>query len=275
MVRPQRSFGAGRLALQSTQATMTQRINEGELHIWWANLRDFDSDVWAFQSLLSPGEQERAEKYRFYRNKNNHIISRGILRALLGSYVAQPPSNLNFTISKHGKPAIQLGSSAGMIHFNLSQSGNVVLYGITRECPIGVDVEYIRPIPHYERIALEYFSESEADSLLASPKELQAKRFFSLWTRKEALLKAAGGSGEAIRDVFQCEPQPEDSDHGPNVMQTPSDWIVRSFSPTLGYIAAVAFRNPGLSVSYRSVLSLFSSSLPRSQRIVHRNSGLD
>lgn len=246
----------------SLRTMITPRINQGELHVWWANLRDFDSDVYALQGILSPRERAKAARFRFLLNKKNHIISRGILRTLLGSYVAQSPSDLNFTTGEHGKLELRRDSRGAAIHFNLSHSGDVALYAITCDCPIGVDVEYIRPIPHYERIVLEYFSQSEADVLIGLPVKRQAGRFFNLWTRKEALLKAMGkglGNGHAIRDAFLLEPGASYFTHGLDLPQVSTDWGVRSFSPTLGYIAAVAFQKPNLDLSCRSVATLFAA----------------
>lgn len=254
---------------------MIQRVNPGELHIWWANLRDFDADLPAFQAILSPLERTRAEEFHFRRNRNNHIISRGILRSLLGSYVAQSPCDLRFAIGENGNLVLQTDSSGTSIYFNLSHSGDVALYGFTRECPVGVDVEYIRPIPHYERISLEYLSRSETEDLIVLPKERQSRYFFSLWTRKEALLKAMGvhrGNGREMRDAFDSEARREISNRKQSPLQISSDWAIHSFSPTLGYIAAVAFRQPDLDLSYRSVSSLFSSALPGSGTSIPQNS---
>ncbi len=255
---------------------ITQHINTGELHVWWANLRDFDSDVPAFQAALSSRERERAGRFRFLRNKNNHIISRGMLRTLLGGYVQQSPSDLHFTIGEHGKLELRRNSHGAAIHFDLSHSGDVALFAVTRDRPIGVDVEYIRPVPHCQRLALEFFSQSEADNLFALPKERQSARFFNLWTRKEALLKAIGNgleNGHAIRDAFLREPWLSYSAQEADPMEASSDWIVRSFLPTFGYVAAIAFRRPSLNISYRNVSALFQAFPDSSPASVPRNLG--
>ncbi len=255
---------------------ITQHINTGELHVWWANLRDFDSDVPALQAVLSSRERARAGRFRFLRNKNNHIISFGILRTLLAGYVQQSPSDLNFMIGEHGKLELRRNSCEATIHFSLSHSGDVALFAVTRDCPIGVDVEYIRPIPHCQRLALEYFSQSEADNLFALPKERQSTRFFNLWTRKEALLKAIGNgleNGHAIRDAFLCEPWLSYFAQETDPMQASSGWIVRSFLPTFGYIAAIAFRRPSLNISYRNLSASFQAFPYSSSVPVPRNSG--
>ena len=250
------------------------QIKQEELHIWWANLRDFDSDLPSLQSVLSPWEQARAERFRFLRDRDNYIICHGILRMLLGSYVGQSPSDLSLTIGACGKPELRAGSGGGGIHFNLSHSRDLVLCGITGACPIGVDVEYLQPIPRCERIAREFFSQTEAESLRALPREFRTQHFFDLWTRKEALLKATGdglGHGQTIRHAFLSEPQASDLTDESMPMRVSAEWRVRSFSPTPGYIAAVAFRNPNLDLSCRTVPAFFSEVYCGSRRRVPRN----
>lgn len=255
---------------------MIQEINSGELHIWWANLRDFDSELSALQSTLSSRERARAERFGFLRNKKNHIIGRGILRTLLGSYVQQSPSALNFPIGGDGKLELRRNSCGSAIYFNLSHSGDMALYGITLDCPIGLDVEYIRPIPRDERAAIGYFSQSGADTMGSLPRECQSRHFFDLWTRKEALLKAMGGgreNGRAIREAFLLESRSEYFTCEPVPRKSPNEWSLRSFSPASGYIAAVAFQKPNLKLSVRSISNLCSAVAYAPAGRAHRNQG--
>jgi len=48
-----------------------------------------------------------------------------------------------------------------MIRFNLSHSGDLVLYALTRCREIGVDLECIRPISDAEEIARRFYSVRE------------------------------------------------------------------------------------------------------------------
>lgn len=219
------------------------------MHIWWVNVRDFDADVPALRSVLSVSEQARAKRFWFLRDRNNYIIRHGILRMLLSLYAGQSPKNLYFTTREHGKPELRNGPNESRIHFSLSHSGGLALYGITGACPIGVDVESVRPIPECVRIASEFFSQAESESLMAFEGESRIERFFDLWTRHEALLKATGeglGNGRERRDA----PQPKSEGSGfiyvgraPGIS---AEWRVRSFSPVPGYIGAVAFPRPDL-----------------------------
>lgn len=239
----------------------TSRIQQNELHIWWANLRDFDLVLPELWSVLSPMERERAERFRFLRDKDNFIIRHGMLRTLLGAYVEDLPSHLNFTIGLNGKPKLHTRFGKKEIHFNLSHSGDVALCGFTCACPIGVDVEFVHPVPDCEQIAREFFTPTEAVNLMALPEESRTNRFFDLWTRKEALVKATG-AGLANDQVGLEAPggdlRASDPVGSPWAFPTSNGWCVRSFTPVDGYTAAVAFQEINLNLIFRRATKLFS-----------------
>jgi 4'-phosphopantetheinyl transferase len=224
-----------------------------QVQIWWANLRDFDSHVPELQSILSVLEKARVGRFRFIRNRNNYIICHGLLRMLLGDFTGQSPSRLCLKTGRYGKPELRGNIEERRIHFNISHAQDVALYGITRACPIGVDVERVRTFPCYERVAREFFTQAECKSLKATSGEVRAQRFFELWTRKEALLKARGeGLGDGLAERVDALLEP-----GvwvlPHTIGASSDWQVRSFSPVEGYIASVAFGQANVNFVCRGV----------------------
>ena len=251
-----------------------QQIKQEELHVWWVNLRDFELAVPALWPVLSPLEQARAERHRSLRDKDKYIIRHGMLRMLLATYLRQAPSSFNFTIGDRGKPALRTRLAAGPLHFDTSHSGDVVLYSFTSNCPVGVEVEFLQPVRGWEQIAREVFSQSEAESLMALPDELRFKRFFYLWTRKEALLKATGDGWGIDREAsFGFLPRPESSRAigAKPASGTSAEWHVRSFLPVPGYVAAVAFQDPDLSVICRCAPGFFSGELGCPGRFISRN----
>lgn len=248
----------------ATHLIVTPRIKQEELHVWCANLRDFDLAVPALWAVLSPWERTCAERFHLLHDKENYIIRHGMLRMLLGAYVGQAPADLDLMIGTNGKPELRASGGGSEVHFNLSHSGDVALFGFTGACPIGVDVEHIQPIPHCEKIASEYFSPTEVARLMALPGEFRIERFFDLWTRKEALFKATGNSFRARQfDQPVSLSQAETSNHqeSPASRGASAEWHVRSFSPRAGYIGAVAFSKPDLDLIHRSAPAFFSEEL--------------
>ncbi len=250
------------------------QINQEELHIWWANLREFDLAVPALWAVLSPWEQAQAEQCPSPRAKENYIIRRGMLRMLLASYIGQSPSGLNFTNGPHGKPELQTRPDGNGVYFNLSHSADVAVYGFTGACPIGVDVECLHPVPHYEQLARDFFSPSEVEGLMSLPAEFRVKRFLDLWTRMEALSKAVGdglddGPKADLRTPAWSETSGlAESSEGLNDF---TGWFVRSFSPVPGYVASVAFRNPHLDVICRGTPGFFSGDLCPARLAIPQN----
>ncbi len=149
---------------------------QSEVHLWRIDLREVSTDV----SVLSP--MERAKSLRFQQ-------TRSLLRRLLGSTLNQPPESLQFEYGTAGKPLLSLEPSGKSLFFNLSHTNEVALIAVTASSEVGVDIEHIRPVTHAEKIARRFFSPSEVAWLAEEPGE---KRFFQLWTRKEATLKAQG-----------------------------------------------------------------------------------
>ena len=81
----------------------------------------------------------------------------------------------------YGKP------EAPGVFFSLSHSGCYALLAVS-DGDVGADLEWVRPVP--ERVAARVFTPDERRWLEDGGD--YAARFFTLWTLKEALLKACG-----------------------------------------------------------------------------------
>ncbi|MBX7149037.1 4'-phosphopantetheinyl transferase superfamily protein [bacterium] len=98
-----------------------------------------------------------------------------------------PKTSLVFVKNKWGKPSLK-----GLpLHFNISHSGNLALLAISLNQPLGVDVEKMRKVS-VGKIAERYFSKKECEFIQNLPKANQTNSFFTLWTQKEAIVKAKG-----------------------------------------------------------------------------------
>jgi phosphopantetheinyl transferase len=173
---------------------------QGQLHLWsatgltqQANIRqagDSDPNDCPFFSLLSKDEQDRADQYRVQIARQQFVITRALLRTLLGQYLQKDPKKIDFCYSAHGKPELLMPSAS--LCFNVSHSKGVSLFAFCQNQPIGVDLEWINPAVNGAAIARRMFSAQEQATIdRLSPLEQQAK-FFQLWTRKEALIKLFG-----------------------------------------------------------------------------------
>jgi 4'-phosphopantetheinyl transferase len=122
---------------------------------------------------------------------------RAYVRRLLAAYVGVESSSLSFVAGTHGKPAL----ASGAMCFNVSHSGNVALVAVARK-EVGVDVERVEPERAFGPIADQLFARTEAALLRGLPATERIRVFYSLWTRKEAYVKATGhGLSHPLRSL--------------------------------------------------------------------------
>jgi|GEM_PF-999557 4'-phosphopantetheinyl transferase len=140
-------------------------------------------------SFLSKEEIAKSRRFRFYQDRTSYIVVHGLLRWILGRHLGIPPKSVEFTYGLSGKPSIT-GYSSKMF-FNLSHSSGVSVLAFDPEHEIGADVEKIAEDFEYEPIIDMFFTRKERQYIQIL-KELSRRRFYELWTRKEAFLKATG-----------------------------------------------------------------------------------
>jgi len=169
------------------------RLNTQQLHLYSARYSDFKASRSIVDSLqwLDVAEWERYRRYHLDRHRQRFLIGRVLLRYTLSRYRDCAPEDWAFTIGEYGKPQIaQAGNES--VHFNLSHSGDLLLILVGRSSELGIDVENSHRLRRFTRIAQRYFSESEVHELLKLTGSEQQRRFYRLWTLKEAYLKARG-----------------------------------------------------------------------------------
>lgn len=218
-------------------------LKERQAHVWCADMRELELQLAEYVDVLSSGEQERANRFHFQKDRNHYIIRHGVLRRILSRYLGQPPAEIKFRYGQRGKPEVQ--DDPIRIHFNDSHSTDLALYAVTLACPIGVDVECIRPIPEFEDIAARYFSPREVGIMRALSVEKRMEAFYACWTRKEAFLKATGegiGVNLAKIEVTLAPGEQAEVLRIPGETQSANGWKIRALSPAPGYLGAIAFQ---------------------------------
>lgn len=141
---------------------------------------------------LSPEERARAERFRFEHDRRHFIASHHALRSILGKYVAVEPGALQFVLNDYGKPSLMDDFNGDMVHFNLSHAGDLALVAVNRYFPVGIDIEFCKPLPELNELALGCLASCEAEAWSRIAPERQHNLFYQIWTLKEALLKGLG-----------------------------------------------------------------------------------
>jgi 4'-phosphopantetheinyl transferase len=138
---------------------------------------------------LTQDEIAAAAKYVHPTAYAHFVIGRALIRSVLGGILNASPLSLVFNRTPRGRPFIAHPVSPNL-DFNLAHSGNWVGL-LVAPFRVGLDLEPINRDTDVLNIARAYFSPAEAEWISADPMLLK-KRFFSLWTLKEAYLKACG-----------------------------------------------------------------------------------
>ncbi len=218
-------------------------LGNDEVHVWRVALNVEISYLHNLQWLLSADEQVRAKRFYFQKHREYFILTRGLLRMILGRYLEKEPGQLQFGYRPYGKPYLIGEFSHRRLRFNLAHSHGLALYAITQGREVGVDIEYIRPHPANMQIAHRFFSPCEVMALKALPSHLQQEAFFNCWTRKEAHIKARGMGLSFPLNQFSVSLAPGEPAILLNVLEDPQEtsrWSLQTLEPGPGYVAALA-----------------------------------
>jgi 4'-phosphopantetheinyl transferase len=164
-------------------------VAEREVKVWTFSTATSAEISAKYLEVLDGDECNRAAQFSSGRDRDAFVVTRGVLRHLLGSCLGLHPASIRFTNGAKGKPQL---TPATTLRFNVSHSGELAAIAITASCEIGIDLEQIRPIPEMEEIVERYFHVRENAQILSRPREARDRTFFRFWTRKEAYLKAIG-----------------------------------------------------------------------------------
>lgn len=150
-------------------------------------LSEFDNLV----KFLSEQEVEIYQSYKVEFKKVEFLLGRVLLKKIIGELLNVEPSSIVFKKSKYGKLFLDNSMFKDKpIYFNLSHSNGLLVCVIGLD-EVGVDVERICPVDF--KIMKHIFRMEEIDYVLEAKTLFEKEsRFFYIWTRKEAFLKAIG-----------------------------------------------------------------------------------
>jgi 4'-phosphopantetheinyl transferase len=203
--------------------------------------------------LLARDEQARAERFHFERDRRRFIVARAALRTLAGRYLGLEPRCVQFRYGPYGKPYFSNDPDRSELRFNLAHSNELAVYAFACGREVGVDVEYLHPVPAAEQIAQQFFSNSEHASFRLLPDSHKLDAFFNCWTRKEAYIKALGEGLSHPLDQFQVSLIPDEPARLLKVDGFPAEvdrWHMTSFMPASGYVGALVAEGLDVHVEY-------------------------
>lgn len=147
----------------------------------------------AARPTLAPTELDHASSFRRRQDQVHHLLARAGLRLLLAALTGTPAEELAIARRTSGKPfLVQAAGAEPPPEFSIAHSQDLVLIGIHRTAPIGVDLEAHRPLPDCLTIARRCFDDATVQHLSALSAAEQLQAFYRAWCQLEADGKATG-----------------------------------------------------------------------------------
>ena len=189
-------------------------------------------------ATLSAEERKRADAFLRPQDRARWPLARAGMRRILAAQLDRAPDSLVFQTDANGKPWLAEAQGLG---FNLSHSDGWALLAITQGVPVGVDLEWMRPLTDLDGMLVQVLTPEERAAL---PVQGREAAFFRAWVHKEALVKGMGmGLSRALSSLplaFQADGEVH-----------AEGWISRPLGAPPGYAAAVAVPAPARSVQMR------------------------
>lgn len=221
-----------------------------EVHVWSFSLDRPAQELRELREDLSVDEIARAKRFHHSRDADRSISCRGLLRRLLGRYLAVAPEEVAFTYGIQGKPFLSAPLAGSNLQFNVTHSGPRALVAVTRDTPLGVDLERVAPIEDLEAMARRFFADGEYRTLVALPPAERTAAFYRAWTRKEAVVKAMGDGLTHSLSGFRVSLGPGEPSRIVEVdgsADTARRWTLEHLAPApemVGALAIPATRRP-------------------------------
>jgi 4'-phosphopantetheinyl transferase len=217
-------------------------LDKSDTVVWQIPLAVSRDELNACRGLLSEEEHARAKRFHFDWLERRFAVAHGRMRTILAQHTGVAPKELRYRETEYGKPFLDASLNT---YFNLSHSDELAILAIAAD-DLGADVEFIRPMDDFEKVAEGFFSEHEVAALREYPEAERLRAFYRCWTRKEAFVKAIG-EGLSIplgsfavsldeHDALLLEASPPERAAG---------WTISALDLGADYVGAVATRGPG------------------------------
>ncbi|MCR4806674.1 MAG: 4'-phosphopantetheinyl transferase superfamily protein [Lachnospiraceae bacterium] len=147
-------------------------------------------------SYVEDDYREKVLRYRFPADRKRSLYGHLLARYAIIKEWGLKNSEIKMLTGPYGKPYLKDRED---VFFNVSHSGDLAVC-VTGKGPVGIDVQEIKGTK--EGLAQRFFSKEENHSLAGLTKEEREKAFFSLWSLKEAYIKAEGKGLSIPLDSF-------------------------------------------------------------------------
>jgi 4'-phosphopantetheinyl transferase len=196
-----------------------------------------------------------------------------MLRWILSQYLKQAPEQIEFDINAYGKPKLKLDNG---IFFNLSHTKGVAVIAVSKIEQLGIDIEKINSEKKVDNVVTYYFHPDESKLLKSLPSDKVVKTFYSIWTLKEAYIKAKGLGLSIALNQFNFELPSEkllqvNFEKELNEASDLWQFAVYESEKHRNYIISVAAKCSQLNIEAYNIQLGKNNITPHSQNLLRRN----
>ena len=196
-------------------------------------------------ALLSPPEHARAARFRNAPDAQRFTTGRVLARMLLEQIGGRPASSWSLDPDSKGRPRLAGSFAETRLDFNITHTSGFVACALARDMAVGVDAEAHVDMLDVMSIAKRFFAPAEVAALEATTGADRTRTFFSIWTLKEAFVKALGGGLSIPLDsfAFDLASAPPACDMTGTANADPECWSFQLWEPSATHTMALAVRS--------------------------------
>lgn len=168
------------------------QTNPTQLTLYYGDQKNFYNDISRFYQYLSKMEISRSKRFLKKTDERTYVIAHALVNRKISELLAKDFNNIRINYFDNKKPFVE----GSLIDFNLSHSSDYFAFAIANDKNtfVGVDIEVVRENLDITQITNNYFHKNEIDYILNNNSNdfTMHRKFYEIWTRKEALLKMLG-----------------------------------------------------------------------------------
>ena len=240
------NFGDGISGVANEGALAFALPKTGTAHLVQVSGRLPDSTLEDWKRLLQSSEMASVMRLRARQDQRRAITRHALTRLMVADYLKMRPEEIVFGFSEPGKAFIV--SPKTELCFNLSHSGDEMLWGFSSGAAIGVDIEVRLPVDDSDLIANRFMAAAEKREFEAIGAEQKAEAFLYWWTRKEACMKASGLGLALPTQDFVVPILPASVRASVVLPLVPRSWTLFGFKDVAGTVGACAVAGSATSI---------------------------
>ncbi|WP_329572815.1 4'-phosphopantetheinyl transferase family protein [Kitasatospora sp. NBC_01266] len=170
-------------------------------------------------------------------------VARLVVKYTAAAVLQVSPGDLDLAYKPGGRPYLRgIGEE---LELSLSHTDELIVVGVSRTGPIGVDAEPAARRVSFELLREQVCTAREAEAISALPEQERAAEFLRLWTLKEAYTKALGHGMRRRFGAFGFTWYPDGSAELTEDSPTAHEWAFATHLVQGRYLVSEAHRRLG------------------------------